>query len=563
MISTGDFKRGLRILIDGDPYVILEVHVQSPSARGASSLSKLRVRNLRTAQVLDKTFRGGDKVEQPDLELRPVQFLFRDDAGFHFMDTQSYDQFTLSADVWARRRLPDRYLDGNRSVVFNGNPVTAADGGAGRRHRAAAEARSASATKPIRWKTGLRSGTVVPDSDETVVVDTRDAPSSRSRADQEGARTCRHGSHLQGQGKKRPTAASTATSCAWPIWPSRSVRVAVGWSTTSPTTRCPDAPVPDVLRRPDRNISRLHGGRAAVAPAGPRRRASADARPHVERPPDPRHRRGLGRVEFEGFGVNQEDSRPMFVEAAQAILEGLERGYVEFDGTFVHQRRRELRPRPFKSFRGRTYAAAVSPESSQIMAKLGIGILIIPQKPWDVVATELNDYRQTFHDVNGVDAPPPIVGGWTYCDENADRAAEYARAYIGEYWRSVVRHYELVSDHLATMRGYEAYRTVQELASSPGGMDATTEFFLGLQVWGTPEQCYERILDIQKRTGAEAFNGIFSYGAMPYDLADASVRLFAAEVMPELRKRVPIEDQLIARAGVGSAADASAFRLPI
>ena len=261
--------------------------------------------------------------------------------------------------------------------------------------------------------------------------------------------------------------------------------------------------------------------------------------------------------------MNQEDSRPMFVEAAQAILEGLERGYVEFDGTFVHQRRRELRPRPFKSFRGRTYAAAVSPESSQIMAKLGIGILIIPQKPWDVVATELNDYRQTFHDVNGVDAPPPIVGGWTYCDENADRAAEYARAYIGEYWRSVVRHYELVSDHLATMRGYEAYRTVQELASSPGGMDATTEFFLGLQVWGTPEQCYERILDIQKRTGAEAFNGIFSYGAMPYDLADASVRLFAAEVMPELRKRVPIEDQLIARAGVGSAADASAFRLPI
>jgi hypothetical protein len=129
----------------------------------------------------------------------------------------------------------------------------------------------------------------------------------------------------------------------------------------------------------------------------------------------------------------------------------------------------ELRSRPFKSFRGPTYAAAVSAESSIIMPKLGIGILIIPQKPWDVVATELNDYRQTFHDVNGVDAPPPIVGGWTYCDENADRAAEYARAYIGEYWRSVVRHYELVGDHLTTMRGYEAYRTVRSLASSPGG----------------------------------------------------------------------------------------------
>lgn len=58
------------------------------------------------------------------------------------------------------------------------------------------------------------------------------------------------------------------------------------------------------------------------------------------------------------------------------------------------------------------------------------------------------------------------------------------------------------------------------------------DFFLGLQVWGTPEQCYDRIVDIQHRTGAEAFAGIFSYGAMPYDLAEANLHLFAAEVMP-------------------------------
>src|SRR5215813_8508788 len=123
--------------------------------------------------------------------------------------------------------------------------------------------------------------------------------------------------------------------------------------------------------------------------------------------------RGLGRVEFEGFGVSQEDSRAIFVESAQMLLAGLEQGYVEFDGRFVQQRRRELRPRPFKSFRGRTYAAAVSPESSEIMAKLGIGILIIPQKPWELVTNELNAYRRIYRDVNGTDAPPPIVGAWT------------------------------------------------------------------------------------------------------------------------------------------------------
>jgi alkanesulfonate monooxygenase SsuD/methylene tetrahydromethanopterin reductase-like flavin-dependent oxidoreductase (luciferase family) len=229
----------------------------------------------------------------------------------------------------------------------------------------------------------------------------------------------------------------------------------------------------------------------------------------------------------------------------------------------VKQVRRDIRPRPFKSFRGRTYAAAVSPESSQIMARLGIGILIIPQKPWEMVAEELNAYRTVFREVNGVDAPPPIVGGWTYCDENRDRAEEYARKYIGAYWQTVVRHYEIVGTHLTTMRGYEAYKQMQDMANAPGGVDALVEFFLALQVWGTPEMVHEKVMDIQRRTGAEAYTGIFSYGGMPYDMAEASLRLFAGEVMPELKRRVPVEDQLIARAGVGQRAEASAFRLPI
>lgn len=120
MISTSDFKKHLRILIDGEPFVILDVHVQSPSARGASSLSKIRVRNLRTGQVLDKTFRGGDKVEEPNLELRAVQFLYQDGDGFHFMDTQSYDQFALSAeDIGDAAGYLKDGMDGIRSVVFN------------------------------------------------------------------------------------------------------------------------------------------------------------------------------------------------------------------------------------------------------------------------------------------------------------------------------------------------------------------------------------------------------------------------------------------------------------
>lgn len=125
MISTSDFKRHLRIQIDGEPYVILDVHVQSPSARGASSLSKIKVRNLKTGQVLDKTFRGGDKVEEPNVELRPIQFLYRDDEGLHFMDTQSYEQFALSAEELedVGGYLKDG-MSGIRSVLFNDQVIS-------------------------------------------------------------------------------------------------------------------------------------------------------------------------------------------------------------------------------------------------------------------------------------------------------------------------------------------------------------------------------------------------------------------------------------------------------
>ena len=121
--------------------------------------------------------------------------------------------------------------------------------------------------------------------------------------------------------------------------------------------------------------------------------------------------RGAGKVEFEGLRVPMGESRERFVEYARMVLEGLEKGYCEFDGQFVSQPRADIRPAPFKSFRGRTYAAAVSPESMKIMAELGVGILIIPQKPWPEVAKELTEYHALYRQINGVEPPAPISAG--------------------------------------------------------------------------------------------------------------------------------------------------------
>ncbi|RLA39297.1 MAG: LLM class flavin-dependent oxidoreductase, partial [Gammaproteobacteria bacterium] len=196
--------------------------------------------------------------------------------------------------------------------------------------------------------------------------------------------------------------------------------------------------------------------------------------------------------------------------------------------------RREIRPRPYKSFKGRTYAAAVSPESSKIMAELGVGILIIPQKPWAHVEKELNDYRTIYREVNNEEAPAPILGGWTYCDESADRAEEMAYKYIGGYYRSVIEHYEMASDHLKTTKGYETYGAMVDHINK--NMEDTIRFFMSIQIYGTPEQCLERIKDFTARTGAGAYNGVFSYGGMPYADVEKSLRLFAKDVLPELHK---------------------------
>ena len=245
--------------------------------------------------------------------------------------------------------------------------------------------------------------------------------------------------------------------------------------------------------------------------------------------------RGAGKVEFDGFRLSMEESRQRFVESAEMLLRGLERGYCEYDGVFIKQPRADIRPAPFKSFRGRTYAATVSPESAPIMAELGVGLLIIPQKPWGEVAKELDTYRTVHRQVNGSDAPPPVVACWVFCDASAERAEELARRHMGGYFQSVLLHYDFAGDHLARTKGYEYYGKMAEKIHTYGPA-GVTDFFINLQVWGTPEQCYAKILGIRERLGNDTFVGVFSYAGMPWDEAERNMRLFAREVAPPLQK---------------------------
>jgi elongation factor P len=124
MITTSEFKRGAQILIDGQPYTILDYTVQSPSARGAATLYRTKVRNILTNSVFDKTFKSGEKFDEPDVENREAQYLYEAGGEYHFLDQETFEQFALRADA-----LGDMigFLGENamvKSVLFNGAVVS-------------------------------------------------------------------------------------------------------------------------------------------------------------------------------------------------------------------------------------------------------------------------------------------------------------------------------------------------------------------------------------------------------------------------------------------------------
>src|SRR3954447_225152 len=83
--------------IDGAPHIIEQIQVQSPSARGAATLYKIKARNLKTRARVEKSYRGTEGLNESSFERRPIQFLYRDADGFHFMDSADYNQFSIPA----------------------------------------------------------------------------------------------------------------------------------------------------------------------------------------------------------------------------------------------------------------------------------------------------------------------------------------------------------------------------------------------------------------------------------------------------------------------------------
>jgi elongation factor P len=96
MYTTSDFRKGLKIEIGGEPYTIVDFQHVKPGKGGA--FVRTRLKSLTSGNVLDMTFRSGDKVDKPDLEEREMQFLYETNGEYHFMDTNNYEQLFLTGE---------------------------------------------------------------------------------------------------------------------------------------------------------------------------------------------------------------------------------------------------------------------------------------------------------------------------------------------------------------------------------------------------------------------------------------------------------------------------------
>jgi len=120
--GTSDFKKGLKVQLEGEPYLMIDLEFMKPGK--GQAVYRVRLKGLISGRVLDKSYRSGDSLESADVQERSMQYLYKDADHFHFMDGESFEQYQLTADQVgdaAKWLIDEMQVD---VVFWDGNPIT-------------------------------------------------------------------------------------------------------------------------------------------------------------------------------------------------------------------------------------------------------------------------------------------------------------------------------------------------------------------------------------------------------------------------------------------------------
>ena len=247
--------------------------------------------------------------------------------------------------------------------------------------------------------------------------------------------------------------------------------------------------------------------------------------------------RGAASVEYAGMRIPMEEARARFVETAQIVVRALSQDVFEWEGEFFKIPRTSIRPRPISHPERRIYASSVSPESAEIMAKLGFGVLVIMQNEWPKAAEDIQRYREIAQSVGHTPRPPIILTNISVAESRSE-AQERAVRYLSRKFDSIDAHYHFSDGHLGSVKGYESYgKTAKTYAKmkDPAFREKATDFYVRIQIVGTPDDCLQRLGELQQLTGLDHLVTEFGFGGMPHHEAELNMRLFAERVMPALQ----------------------------
>ncbi len=244
--------------------------------------------------------------------------------------------------------------------------------------------------------------------------------------------------------------------------------------------------------------------------------------------------RGLAQREFKAFRGTMDESRERFDESARMIVDALESGFMEGNGPFYQQPRIEIRPRPTRTFKGRTYAVASSDDSVVSAAKLNARMVMFADRPWPMRMPAIEKHRALVREMHGMEAGAPLLADFCVCTPTMDGAEEKAIKYMGKFVESNFYHYELLGDHFAQVKGYDAYAQKIALAKEIG-MAGIVKAFTQAAVWGTPDHILRMFEERRKVVGDFELATSFRFGGTPYDLAESGLKLYCKEVLPVLK----------------------------
>ena len=243
--------------------------------------------------------------------------------------------------------------------------------------------------------------------------------------------------------------------------------------------------------------------------------------------------RGAAKREFDAFRSPMGESRDRFMESLGVVRKALTQEFFSHEGDFYTIPETTIRPRPRNAdaLVNSMRAAWISPETLEIAANAGLGMLFTNSKQWDQYQEDVKRFNKIRAERGWSPMQPTVVVN-VACFDTEEEAWAVMLEHTREAQESVQRHYQFQdSARFENTKGYKYYANFGKTYKEHGE-EQRAEFAAKPQAWGTPEMVLEKLRHVQQMTGAEELVMNFRFGGMPAATAERSMRLFASDVLP-------------------------------